>query len=284
MPISYAQAALGATIEVPTLEGTEEMAIPAGTQAGELFKLRRRGMPDPRGRGKGDLLVVVNIEVPKTLTARAGKPAPRIGHRRKDQRQPSSQIILGKTERIFRAGSRIADPSRSRSRRRNIMANENKNQADPTPPRRRYHRRSGNGIVRSDLDEARDKMLRAQAELDNYRKRARRELDDERRYAEINLLRDLLPVQDNIVRAIDAADKKADAATLLEGLKMVRLQLADVLKRHHCEPITGQGGPFDPAMHEAVMQQPSPNTTKTPCSTSCNRATTCTTAWSAPPK
>jgi molecular chaperone GrpE len=112
-------------------------------------------------------------------------------------------------------------------------------------------------IVRSDLDEARDKMLRAQAELDNYRKRARRELEDERRYAEINLLRDLLPVQDNIARAIDAADKKADAVTLLEGLKMVRRQLADVLKRHHCEPITGQGKAFDPAMHEAVMQQPS---------------------------
>jgi molecular chaperone GrpE len=112
-------------------------------------------------------------------------------------------------------------------------------------------------LVRSELGEARDKMLRAQAELDNYRKRARREMDDERRYAEINLLRDLLPVQDNIVRAIDAADKKADAAALLEGLKMVRRQLADVLKRHRCEPIAGQGKPFNPAMHEAVMQQPS---------------------------
>src|SRR5215467_2620836 len=65
-------------------------------------------------------------------------------------------------------------------------------------------------LVRNQLGEARDKMFRAQAELENYRKRARRELDDERRYAEINLLRDLLPVMDNVTRAIDAAEKKAD--------------------------------------------------------------------------
>lgn len=138
------------------------------------------------------------------------------------------------------------------------MASENKNQADRTAAAEDITADQEMDIVRSDLDEARDKMLRAQAELDNYRKRARRELDDERRYAEINLLRDLLPVKDNIARAIEAADKNADPASLLEGLKMVRRQLDDVLKRHHCEPITGQGKPFDPAMHEAVMQQPSP--------------------------
>ncbi len=73
VPITYPQAALGATIQVPTLEGTEDFEIPVGTQAGEVFKLRRRGMPDPRGRGKGDLLVVVNIEVSKSLTPKQEK-------------------------------------------------------------------------------------------------------------------------------------------------------------------------------------------------------------------
>jgi molecular chaperone DnaJ len=73
VPINYAQAALGATIQVPTLEGTEDLEIPIGTQPGEVFKLRRRGMPDPRGRGKGDLLVVVNVEVPKSLTPKQEK-------------------------------------------------------------------------------------------------------------------------------------------------------------------------------------------------------------------
>lgn len=111
-------------------------------------------------------------------------------------------------------------------------------------------------MVRTQLSDARDKMLRAQAELDNYRKRARRELEDERRYAEIDLIRDLLPVFDNISRAVDAAEKKADAASLLEGIKLVRQQLGAVLERHHCKTIEAEGQPFDPAHHEAVMQQP----------------------------
>ncbi len=112
-------------------------------------------------------------------------------------------------------------------------------------------------LVKSQLGEARDKMLRAQAELDNYRKRARRELEDERKYAEIGLLGDLLPVLDNITRAIDHAQKKADPAALIEGVKLVGQQLETVLKRHHCEPIEADGKHFDPAFHAAVMQQSS---------------------------
>jgi molecular chaperone GrpE len=119
-------------------------------------------------------------------------------------------------------------------------------------------------LVRNQLTEARDKMFRAQAELENYRKRARRELDDERRYAEISLLRDLLPLVDNMSRAIDAAEKKADAASLLEGLRLMRQQLETTLKQHSCVRIDAEGKPFNPAHHEAVMQQPSaeiePNT------------------------
>jgi molecular chaperone DnaJ len=69
VPITYSQAALGATIEVPTLDGRESLVIPHGTQSGDFFTLRNRGMPDPRHRGRGDLLVQVHIEVPKELTA-----------------------------------------------------------------------------------------------------------------------------------------------------------------------------------------------------------------------
>jgi len=110
-------------------------------------------------------------------------------------------------------------------------------------------------MARADLVDARDKMMRAQAELDNYRKRARRELEDERKYAELSLLRDLLPVLDNIHRAIDAADKKADATALLAGFKLVRQQLETLLEQHQCKRIEAVGEPFDPAQHNAVMQQ-----------------------------
>jgi molecular chaperone DnaJ len=70
MPIAYSQAALGSTIEVPTLDGPHELKIPPGTQSGAIFKLRGRGMPSPRGRDVGDLLVQVNIEVPNVLSER----------------------------------------------------------------------------------------------------------------------------------------------------------------------------------------------------------------------
>jgi molecular chaperone DnaJ len=68
IPITYAQAALGTTIEVPTLKGRGELEIPAGTQSGAVFRMGGKGMPDPRRRGLGDLLVQVVIEVPKKLS------------------------------------------------------------------------------------------------------------------------------------------------------------------------------------------------------------------------
>jgi molecular chaperone DnaJ len=68
IPISYAQAALGAAHEVPTLDGRDELKVPAGTPSGEVFRMRGHGMPNPHRRGRGDLLVQVYIEVPKKLT------------------------------------------------------------------------------------------------------------------------------------------------------------------------------------------------------------------------
>lgn len=68
VPITYSQAALGTTLEVPTLEGRGKVEIPAGTQSGAIFRLGGKGMPDPRRRGLGDLLVQVVVEVPKKLS------------------------------------------------------------------------------------------------------------------------------------------------------------------------------------------------------------------------
>jgi molecular chaperone DnaJ len=68
IPISFTQAALGAKIDVPTLKGSEKMDIPAGTQHGEVFKLKGKGLPDIRSYRNGDELVQVMIEVPRKLT------------------------------------------------------------------------------------------------------------------------------------------------------------------------------------------------------------------------
>ncbi len=113
--------------------------------------------------------------------------------------------------------------------------------------------------LRAELAGAQDRALRSQAELENYRKRAARQADEERRYANLPLMRDLLPVVDNMHRAIDAAatEKAHDAASLLEGVKMVAEQFEGVLQRHHCVRIEALNEPFDPHRHEAVSQQPS---------------------------
>lgn len=64
LPVSFPQAALGATLEIPTVEGTEPMAVPAGTQSGTEIRLRGRGVPRLRGAGRGDLHVIVTVVVP----------------------------------------------------------------------------------------------------------------------------------------------------------------------------------------------------------------------------
>ena len=68
VPICFTQAALGGEIEVPTLKGTEKLDIPAGTQHGEVFKLKGKGLPDLRSYRNGDELVQILIEIPKKLT------------------------------------------------------------------------------------------------------------------------------------------------------------------------------------------------------------------------
>ena len=67
IPITYSQAALGAEIDVPSLEGPKTFNIPAGTQVGDVFKMAGLGMPNPRRRGRGDLLVQVYLEIPSKL-------------------------------------------------------------------------------------------------------------------------------------------------------------------------------------------------------------------------
>jgi molecular chaperone DnaJ len=70
LPITYTQAVLGAEIEIPTLEGAEMLNVHRGTQAGELYRLRGKGLPDPRRSGKGDLIVQVMVEIPKQINAK----------------------------------------------------------------------------------------------------------------------------------------------------------------------------------------------------------------------
>ena len=108
--------------------------------------------------------------------------------------------------------------------------------------------------LEEELAVAHDGALRAQAELENFRKRSFRELEEERKYACLPLMRDLLPVVDNLERAIQAAEQSTSSAGLLDGVKMVAQQLLTILGQHQCERIDAYGSIFDPNMHEAIGQ------------------------------
>ncbi len=107
----------------------------------------------------------------------------------------------------------------------------------------------------TELEEARDQMLRLRAEFDNYRKRTAREVERVRKTAAESLIRELLPVVDNLERAFDHAGDKSDG--LAQGVEMVLKQLCGVLSAHGTEPIPALGEVFDPNVHEALSHLPS---------------------------
>ncbi len=111
--------------------------------------------------------------------------------------------------------------------------------------------------LENDLKEANERTLRVQAELENYRKRAQREMVEERKYAVIPLVRDLLPVVDNLERAIEAAQQTPGSEGLLDGVRMVAGQLTAALAQHQCVRVEGEGAQFDPNVHQAIGQEPS---------------------------
>lgn len=115
------------------------------------------------------------------------------------------------------------------------------------------------GRLKAELNGAKDRYLRSQAEMENFRRRTRRDMEDERKFATQTLLSDLLPVLDNIERAIEAAANQSNQGDsgLLQGFQMVHHQLIDVLERHNCPRISAVGETFDPTLHEAVAQEPS---------------------------
>jgi molecular chaperone GrpE len=103
------------------------------------------------------------------------------------------------------------------------------------------------------LKEEHEKLLRTAADLENYRKRAVKERDEVQRFGNEKLLKDLLPVVDNLDRALAAAS--ADDA-LTEGVKLVRASFESALAKHAVKAFSALGAPFDPARHEALLQVP----------------------------
>ncbi len=111
--------------------------------------------------------------------------------------------------------------------------------------------------LESAQEEARNKQelyLRALAEMDNLRKRNQREKEDIAKFGNENILREILPVIDNLERAIEHAATQEDGGGLLEGVQMTLSQFTGVMQKFGVESISSPGEPFDPAHHQAVGQ------------------------------
>lgn len=107
-----------------------------------------------------------------------------------------------------------------------------------------------------EVEEHRDRYLRAAAEFDNARKRAAREREEYTRYANESLLRELLPVLDNFERALQAARGEPAAAAVTAGVELIQRELLRVLEKFGVTSFTSVGQPFDPERHEAIARVP----------------------------
>lgn len=108
--------------------------------------------------------------------------------------------------------------------------------------------------LEKERDEYKERLLRVQAEFNNYLKRTKREMEEFRERAYEGVICDVLYILDNIERALEAAEKGADKESLLEGMRLIHKQFKEVLKRFGVEEVKALYCKFDPNLHEAVMQ------------------------------
>jgi molecular chaperone GrpE len=111
--------------------------------------------------------------------------------------------------------------------------------------------------LRRERDEMHDKWMRSVAEFDNYRRRTDRERRELSEAAAADLIRELLPIVDNLERALASSEASGDAeGPLHRGVELIHKQLLDALRKRGAEPFDSVGRDFDPAWHEAVAHEP----------------------------
>jgi molecular chaperone GrpE len=104
------------------------------------------------------------------------------------------------------------------------------------------------------LKEDHERTMRAAADLENFKKRAQKEKEEVQKFGSEKLLKDLLPVLDNLDRAMEAAAKSTDFASFQKGVAMTRKSFEDTLGRHGVKSFSAKGQVFDPRLHEAMQQ------------------------------
>ena len=118
-------------------------------------------------------------------------------------------------------------------------------------------------VLTAERDELRDKFMRALADAENARKRSERDRREAENYGGSKLARDMLPVYDNLNRALEAVpeDMRNQAGGLIEGVQLTMRELLNIFQKHGIKKVTPEvGDRFDPQMHEAMFEAPVPGT------------------------
>jgi molecular chaperone GrpE len=150
----------------------------------------------------------------------------------------------------------VADESASEPREAEPSGAESSAADDGAPPNEEAVEAPPDPLeeAKAEGQKLRDQLLRVAADFDNFRKRSRREISDAEKRAQEQLLRELLPVFDNLERAAAVAETATDVKALADGIGLVMKQFHDTLAKLGIERIVAIGQPFDPAVHEAVQQ------------------------------
>lgn len=110
--------------------------------------------------------------------------------------------------------------------------------------------------LEAERDKLKDQLLRTAADYDNFRKRSKRELSDAIRRVREDVLREILPIADNLQRAAEATASAKDVKSVADGVAMVSQQLEETINRFGIERLEAVGKPFDPNLHDAVQRMP----------------------------
>jgi molecular chaperone GrpE len=113
--------------------------------------------------------------------------------------------------------------------------------------------------LEAEVQQTKDRWLRALADLENYKKRTKREVDEASLAAVQKLLPAFLPTMDNLERALEVSGPGASVDQLVRGIQMVRDEFMSALRKHGIEPVPSVGVPFDPTIHDALQQIDSPD-------------------------
>jgi|RhiMetdeSRZDD1v2_1073273.scaffolds.fasta_scaffold274919_3 molecular chaperone GrpE len=133
------------------------------------------------------------------------------------------------------------------------MADDDRTNDAPGEPEARIAALEGElAAAREEARQNHERWVRERADLENVKRRAARERTDTIRFANERVLKDLLPVIDNLERAVEHARGGGDGQSLVDGVALVLKALLDVLERHGVTRIAAKGEPFDPAQHEAM--------------------------------